>query len=141
MFNSIDELKHLQSLLKIEQEEDRKYYREKVLFRPLKERKEQGICWYPVVISEEGSSIGGKVYLEIERTSQIDENHQFQFGKAASLFSNSSAPAKDQQHISGVITAVRPNKLKISFNLDELPEWVDDGKLGVDLMFDEVSYR
>jgi ATP-dependent RNA/DNA helicase IGHMBP2 len=141
MRDTIEELKRLQATLKIEQEEDRQYYRDKVLRSPLKERKEKGICWYPVNITEEGSSLGGKMYVEVERLSQIDENHQFQFGKVASLFNNNSGPKKDNPFLSGIITAVRPNKLKISFNVEELPDWVEDGKLGVDLLFDEVSYR
>ena len=29
----------------------------------------------------------------------------------------------------------------ITLNADELPDWIDDSLLGVDVMFDEMSYR
>ena len=31
--------------------------------------------------------------------------------------------------------------MKIAFSVDEEPEWLDDGKLGIDLLFDEGSYQ
>lgn len=41
----------------------------------------------------------------------------------------------------GVISFIRDNKMRIVINSDELPDWINDGKLGVNLLFDEGSYR
>ena len=49
--------------------------------------------------------------------------------------------------VSGVVTRVRRNKLLLATTKEALPDWVRDGSnlngstLGVDLTFDEVSYR
>src|SRR5690606_34037019 len=32
------------------------------------------------------------------------------------------------------------NRLKLTLQTDELPDWTRDGKLGIDLLFDENSY-
>lgn len=140
MNNPNQELQHLQALLLLEKEEDQRLYSEKIKKNPLSERKKMGFCWYPVVLLESGTGQVKKLVAEFERTSQVDEPHHFQFGKPVVLFSNNAA-AKEQPHISGIITTVKPNKLRIAFNTDEFPDWIDDGKLGIDLEFDEISYR
>ena len=139
--NSRQELEHLLSLLKIEQEEDRKQYKDKMLNNPLSLRRAQGLSWYPIIIRESYYGVGERLILELERPSHTEISHQFQFGKVASLFSNYNNDGADNPSISGVVTSVRPNNIKLTLFVDELPDWVDNGKLGVDLLFDESSYK
>ncbi|MEL6926349.1 MAG: AAA domain-containing protein, partial [Bacteroidota bacterium] len=40
----------------------------------------------------------------------------------------------------GVINYVQKNRMKIILNSKDLPDWLGDGLIGVDLMFDETSY-
>ncbi|MCC9167030.1 AAA domain-containing protein [Pontibacter harenae] len=131
------ELKQVQELLKIEQEEDRQQYKLKSMKSTITERKEMGFCWYPVVIVKEEFGFGNKVVIELERTKDRDQLHLFQTGKAASLFSNSG----ERQSISGVIVGLRRNKVLLATNKEDLPDWIEDGRLGIDLTFDEMSYR
>ncbi|MFT2009440.1 AAA domain-containing protein [Pontibacter sp. 13R65] len=133
----LQELKQVQELLKIEQEEDRQQFKAKSLKSSISERKAMGFCWYPVVISKEEIGFGNKVVLELERTSGRDQLHLFQTGKAAALFSNHG----ERTTLSGVIVGLRRNKVLLATNKEDLPDWIDDGKLGIDLTFDEMSYR
>ncbi len=57
-----------------------------------------------------------------------------------SLFTNASGKP-EKQHVNGVINYVRDNMMVITLNGDDLPDWIGDGSLGVDMMFDEMSYR
>jgi superfamily I DNA and/or RNA helicase len=43
--------------------------------------------------------------------------------------------------VEGVITHQSGNMLKLTLRTDELPDWARDGKLGVDLLFDDNSYE
>src|SRR5690606_15225030 len=86
---------------------------------------------------KEEIGFGNKVVLELERTSGRDELHLFQTGKAAALFSNSG----ERQNLSGVIVGLKRNKILLATNKEDLPDWIDDGRLGIDLTFDEMSYR
>ncbi|MDX5436370.1 MAG: AAA domain-containing protein [Pontibacter sp.] len=131
------ELRQVQELLKIEQEEDRQQYKIKSLKSTIAERKEMGFCWYPVTIIKEEIGFGSKVVIELERTKDRDQLHLFQVGKTAALFSNYG----DRQSLNGVITGIKRNKVILATNREDLPDWVDDGRLGVDLTFDEMSYR
>ncbi|MHA6247918.1 AAA domain-containing protein [Pontibacter sp. CAU 1760] len=131
------ELKQVQELLKLEQEEDRQQYKIKSLKSTITERKAMGFCWYPVSIVKEEIGFGNKVVLELERTKDRDQLHLFQTGKAAALFSNNG----ERQNLNGVIVGLRRNKVLLATNKEDLPEWIDDGRLGIDLTFDEMSYR
>src|SRR5690606_3376827 len=48
---------------------------------------------------------------------------------------------KDNPSIAGVVTGAGLNNLKLTLFVDELPDWADQGKLGLDLLFDETSYK
>ncbi len=137
MSEIINELRRVQELLKIEQEEDRQQYRIKSQKSTIAERKAMGFCWYPVTISKEEIGFGSKVVIELERTKDRDQLHLFQAGKAAALFSNNG----ERQSINGVIVGIKRNKVILATNKEDLPDWIEDGRLGIDLTFDEMSYR
>src|SRR6478736_2180017 len=137
-----EELSQVQTLLKMEQEEDLEQYKLKSAKSPIAERKKSGLCWYPITITKTEIGFGGKVVVEIERQGGRDQLHLFQTGKAASIFTNSNS---DQGHnsnqLNGVIMTLKRNKLTLATNKEDLPDWIEDGKLGIDLTFDEMSYR
>src|SRR5690606_12864534 len=45
------------------------------------------------------------------------------------------------EQISGVVNQARGNSMMVTLASDHLPDWMDDGKLGIDVSFDEASYR
>ena len=112
MRDIFEELRQVQDLLKIEQEEDRQQYKIKSLKSTIQERKDMGFCWYPVVISKEEIGFGNKVVIELERTSDRDQLHLFQTGKAAALFSNSG----ERNSLNGVIVGLKRNKILLATN-------------------------
>lgn len=130
--------KKLQELLKIEHDEDLAQYQSFFLRNNVNYRKENGVTWYPVVISNVEIGLGEYLNVDIERTTNHNEPHRFSGGKIASLFSNTHQDAKP---INGTIKILNPNKIRLSLNIDELPDWTDDGKLGINLLFDETSYK
>ena len=129
--------------MQLEQKEDQAQFALKNAQASIQERLRRGLAWYPVTITKEDIGFGGKVVLELERPAGQQRLHLFQVGRNASLFGKVPGhSAGDQPTLNGVITSVRRNKLLLTTNKDELPDWVlDGGKLGIDLTFDEVSYR
>ena len=136
---TIEELVKLQELLLKEKEEDYRQYQEKFLKSSLSQRRANGLTWYPVKITGTEFGLGDYLIVEVERTSGMDEPHQMQAGKSAELFTNNEEYF--QEAISGIIKSVSKNKLNIALTVDELPDWAVDGKLGINLLFDENSYR
>src|SRR6201999_3677324 len=54
------------------------------------------------------------------------------------IFSNHD-PKNDR--VEGTVIWQGGNRMKITLKTDELPEWSRDGKLGIDLLFDDNSYE
>ena len=134
----IERLLNLRKLLKVERDEDFAQYKQKFSRNNINYRRENGVTWYPVVITNVEIGHGEYLSIEIERTTNHNEPHQFSGGKNAALFSNTYP---DEQPVIGIIKVINPNKIRLSLTIDELPDWCDDGKLGINLLFDESSYR
>ncbi len=138
-----DELRKVRALMQLEQKEDQAQFKLKNVSASIKERRRRGITWFPITITQEDIGFGGKVVLEIERPAHRQDLHLFQVGKNASIFSSAlSQSAADLPALSGVVTSVRRNKLRLTTNKETLPDWAHNGSaLGIDLNFDEISYR
>lgn len=133
----MDYFNELTRLLKIEQAEDRRLYQEQAESASITARREAGVAWYPVAIRDTELTRGDYLSVEVERTTHQDLAHQLRFGAPAALFSNHD-PANDR--VEGTISFQGGNRLKLTLRTDELPDWARDGKLGIDLLFDDNSY-
>jgi hypothetical protein len=133
------ELQRLLQLLQVERQADLEEYQTKIVNTPLAERRRRGTSWYPVVVTESGFGPGERLYLEVEKTTDLRTAHLFGSGKSVSLFSAAGDP-KNPDAIQGVVSFLGLNRMRIVFNVDEIPDWLDDGKLGVNLLFDETTY-
>lgn len=133
----MDYFKKLLDLLKTERDEDRKQYQSLTQSTSVAERRANGLVWYPIAIR--GSELGRGDYLtvDVERTTHQDLSHQLRGGMPAVLFSN-HGPKTDR--VEGTISHQSGNRLKISLLTDELPDWSRDGKLGIEMLFDDKSY-
>jgi len=138
--NALNQLSKTLELIKLERQADLDYYRQKVLLRSLNQRTKEGTTWYPVKLKRDYIGTGERLTIEVERTTHLDQPHAFQSGKSVSVFCNASGKP-EKEHVNGVINFVRDNQMVITINGDELPDWINDGNLGVDVMFDEMSYR
>jgi ATP-dependent RNA/DNA helicase IGHMBP2 len=133
----MDYFKELLELLKIEREEDRNQYRRLTESTSITERRANGLTWYPIAIRGSEMSRGDYLTVEVERTTHQDLSHQFRSGMPAVFFSNHD-PKTDR--VEGTVSHQSGNRLKITLLVDELPDWSRDGKLGVELLFDDKSY-
>ncbi|WP_205510002.1 AAA domain-containing protein [Longitalea arenae] len=133
----MDYFKRLLDLLRTEREEDRQLYLKLTQTTSVAHRRANGLTWYPIAIRDQEMSRGDYLTVEVERTTHHDIIHQFRFGMPAVLFSNHDAVSNK---VEGTINFVNGNRLKITLRTDELPDWAGDGKLGIDLLFDENSY-
>lgn len=123
--------------LQIEKQEDIQLYTKQIVETPLAERRSKGSTWYPVQITQTDYTLGGQLRIQIEYKQAT--SHQFQVGMPVAVFSNQENPEKDR--LKGTIQWLKPQKMSIVLATDEAPDWLDEGKLGVDMLFDETSYE
>ncbi|RKO71803.1 DUF2075 domain-containing protein [Sphingobacterium puteale] len=126
------------SLLNEEQQYDKMQHEALLLQSSLNERRMQGVTWFPIQITDSELGRGDYLSVSLKKTNHLDVDHRFRFGMPVSLFSNHDPKA---DRIDGIISSVNKEIMRISFRIDELPDWSRRGKLGVDLLFDEHSYR
>jgi len=100
------------------------------------QRRALGLCWYPIAIRNTEPTRGDYLSVEVERTTHKDLPHQIRFGSSVALFSNHDAADR----LNGTATYVGADRMRITLLTEELPDWASDGKLGVDLLFDNHSY-
>lgn len=132
-----EELQHTLQLLRQEKKAEFEYYRQKVLQSTLEERQKDGICWYPVSLLKARLGAGEMYVVDIERSGP-ELPHVFNSGKAISLFQNDGDKSP---RAAAVVNWVKGNRMRLTLNGENLPDWVYEGKLGVDLLFDEASYK
>ncbi|MCZ4243915.1 AAA domain-containing protein [Pedobacter punctiformis] len=129
--------KKLQDLLLTEREEDLQSYLKLTENTSAADRRILGLTWYPIAIRNTEIGRGDYLTVELERTAHQDLSHQFRFGSSVVLFSNHD-PKNDR--VEGIVSHQSGNRMKLSLRVDELPDWTRDGKLGIDLLFDNNSY-
>jgi superfamily I DNA and/or RNA helicase len=135
---SIKHLKLLKELLLMEREEDFLQYKEQFLKAGIERRKQNGVTWYPIQILNDELGYGDLLQIEVERTTNLDMPHHFSTGKNISLFSNKIPD--DANEVIGTIKRSGKNKMLIILHAEELPDWAYDGKLGINIQFDDNSY-
>ncbi len=124
--------------LQQEYADDLKQYQELLGKNNIAYRKLQGITWYPIKIVKEEIGAADYLNIDIERTKDLNANHRFGGGKVVHLFANVN---KEVKEIKATIKSVYKNTMRLSLTVDELPDWCFEGSLGVNLLFDENSYK
>lgn len=129
----------LGDLVRMEKASELEYYRELIERLPLEERKAKGFTWFPVQVGKSGYTYGERAYVIVEHQESPDFAHQFRGGKTVRFFIR-LADGKIKER-TGVINFVEKRRMKIVLNAKDLPDWMNSGHAGVDLMFDERTYQ
>jgi superfamily I DNA and/or RNA helicase len=134
------ELEKVLSLLQQEKEEDLNQYKRKMAGTSINDRRKEGVCWYPVNIERTRYDAGERLLVKISRPKEHKESHLFQSGKLVALFSNAGKNNEHKHTINGVVNQSKENEMIITIHGDDEPEWLRDGNVGVQLLFDENAY-
>jgi ATP-dependent RNA/DNA helicase IGHMBP2 len=136
---SSEYFQNLLNLLLIERDEDLDQYKKLIQAKPLNERVEAGFSWYPLIVINTGFTFGEKAFVVVERTTRLNEPHQLRAGQSVNFFTNQ--PNVEHAEKQGVINFVAKNRMKILLNAKDVPDWLNQGHLGVDTLFDDRTYQ
>jgi ATP-dependent RNA/DNA helicase IGHMBP2 len=131
-------LHNLLELVEIERAADLETYRQLIEQLPLSERKEKGVTWHPVEVTKSGYTYGERAYVIVQRSTADQRAHQFRSGKTVRFYAQQ--PDTKVREKTGVIQFVDKNRMKIVLNSKDLPDWLNLGDMGVDLLFDDRPY-
>lgn len=133
---AIEELGKLAELLNIEQQEDLRQYESLLRGTPIAQRRKEGLTWHPVKITDTGYGLGSYPYITVARNPGDQQPHQFQSGTPVSVFGEGNEDA-----LQGTAVKVGEGEMKISFHKEDLPDWLHEGSLGVNVLFDTHTYK
>lgn len=140
MANIQEELLIVKNLLRTEWKEDLEQYKRRTWGKSIVERKTAGTCWYPVQVQRVRAGLADKVMIEVRQNGSTS-SHGFQSGKSVALFSNTGEGDSSKDSLNGVVNYVKGDAMMVTLGVEAPPDWLYEGKLGVDLLFDENTYR
>jgi len=140
-YPSQQDLAHYLSLIQLERQEEINQYRQSIATLSIHERRKKGTTWYPITISNEEIGLGEKIMLDLQRPTTHTETHQFQQGQTCAIFVNAKVDGEENPALNGVIAWVRDNTMRVVIHIDNLPDWLYEGKLGVDMLYNETTFK
>lgn len=125
-------------LLEIERKEDLRQYQLKLQNASLKEQKANGVVIYPLK-HQEFKYVSGEQLVAVF-TFPVNEGnagHGFSNGKSVQLF----ALNDEGLSVQGVVNRVKKEKVIVTINSYEFPNWMTHNSVVMQLLFDDRTYK
>ena len=143
----IQALQQQRLLLQLEYETEKETFRQQTQQTGMERKVKRGDAWWPIKYSKSYYNSLNQLAIEVVRTADTDIEHNFEFGKPVSFFRIDSGE-KNIHHfrLTGIVSYVDGDRMVITvpdgFSVVELQSTTTtDSSLGVQLSFDETSYR
>ncbi len=140
--SAIKNLQHQLQLLQLEYEFEKAAYRQQSESMEVHRKIKRGICWLPLRIGKNYYNAFNQLVVEVERTEDKEVEHNFEFGKPVCFFAYSfDGTIRFLPFVSQVSYADENRMVATLPSPGALQELQTTEKLGVQLYFDETSYK
>lgn len=138
----MQDLQQQSAMLQKEYEYEKELYRHQTREAGIPKRIQQGVCWFPVKLGADRYNSLNQLTVEVTRTETEETEHSFEYGRPVCFFRISADRQIRYFNFSAVISYVQDNKMVVVLPGPQvLPELVVTGELGVQLYFDDTSYK
>ena len=138
----MQDLQQQSAMLQKEYEYEKELYRQQTREAGIPKRIQQGVCWFPVTLGADRYNSLNQLTVEVTRTETEETEHSFEYGRPVCFFRISADRQIRYFNFSAVISYVQDNKMVVVLPGPQvLPELVVTGELGVQLYFDDTSYK
>ena len=139
MLSREDHFEHLRDLLDVELEADRKRFREEIQRLALKERVRRGYTWWPLQVTKTGHMVGERAFVVLERPQGRRRDSAIKAGSPVRYYT--TVPGVERPEVSGVVHWIKDREVMVVLGGRRVPSWSDVTGQGLDLEFDENSYK
>lgn len=137
MENSTLPIQRLRALLQMEYEAEREEYRMQLEQMSVERKVRRGICWWPLSVGRSYYNSLNQLVVEVWKTTDDDIDHSFEYGRPVVFFT----PEKILPHTC-TISYVEDDRMVVAVGISQaLIDIQNAEQLGVQLYFDETSYR
>lgn len=138
----MQDLQQQSAMLQKEYEYEKELYRQQTREAGIPKRIQQGVCWFPVKLGADRYNSLNQLTVEVTSTETEETEHSFEYGRPVCFFRISADRQIRYFNFSAVISYVQDNKMVVVLPGPQvLPELVVTGELGVQLYFDDTSYK
>lgn len=140
--SSLADLQQQLWLLQKEYEYEKELYRQQTQQAGIYRRIQQGVCWYPVSVSKNRYNSLNQLTVEVNRSGPDDVEHTFEYGRPVCFFTMAPDGGLRYFNFSAVISYVQEDRMVVVLPGPQmLAELSVTGELGVQLYFDDTSYK
>lgn len=138
----ITELQNQFELLQKEYNYEKEAYKKQTEQVGIWIKKQQGLCWYPVITEKSYFNSLNQFVVEVVRTDDKEIEHSFEYGRPVCFFRVGGEGSIHYFNWSVQISYVQDDKMVVILpNPEALIELQHANTFGVQLYFDETSYK
>lgn len=135
-------LQQQQLLLRMEYEYEKEEFKRQTENMGIARKVKRGLCWYPATPGRSYYNSLNQLVIEITHTENTDIEHNFEFGRPVCFFRQSADGKITYMNFTATVSyADETRMVAIMPEADAVMEVQETDNLGVQLYFDETSYR
>ena len=135
-------LRHQYELLKTEYEYEKEQFRQQTSLMGVGRKVKRGMCWYPLDIGRSYYNALNQLVVEVERREDRDVEHLFEYGRPVCFFTQDVLGKLTYLPFVGMVGYAGEDRMAVVLpGTEALASLQDNDMLGVQLYFDEASYR
>ena len=144
----IQALQQQRLLLQLEYETEKEAFRQQTEQIGIERKVKRGDAWWPVRVDKSYYNSLNQLALEVYRTADQDIEHTFEFGRPVVFFSNSTKTGTSEKsgisyfRFVGTVSYVDGDRMVVTVpDNTSIIDLQNAERLGIQLSFDETSYR
>lgn len=138
----IADLQHQQLLLRMEYEYEKEEFRRQTESMGIARKVKRGLCWYPVTTGRSYYNSLNQLVIEIARSEDKEIEHAFEFGRPVCFFRQGYDGKIQYMNFTATVSFAGEERMVVALpSAGALLEVQATDRLGVQLYFDETSYR
>ena len=135
-------LQHQYELLKEEYEYEKEQFKQQTEVMGVGRKVKRGLCWYPISLGRSYYNALNQFVVEIERREDKEIEHLFEYGRPVCFFTQDLTGKVKFLNFVATVSYVDEDRMVVVLpNVDALMSLQSKEVLGVQLYFDETSYR
>lgn len=135
-------LQHQYELLKTEYDYEKEQFKQQTELMGLGRKIKRGMCWFPLRTGRSYYNALNQLVIEIERQEDKEIEHAFEYGRPVCFFTQNSFGKLSYLNFTATVSYVDEDRMVVVLpGADALLSLQVEEQLGVQLYFDETSYR
>ena len=129
-------------LLRMEYEYEKEQFKQQTELMGIGRKIKRGMCWYPLNVGRSYYNALNQLVVELERREDKEIEHLFEYGRPVCFFTQELSGKLNYLNFTATVNYVDEDRMVVILpNADALLALQSKEVLGVQLYFDETSYR